>query len=758
MSVINNGGALIIYERGEIMLQTPINVEPSNGQVRNTNDHISINFTFQGDLLTFVQGEVVDMEYRGNPSSGTNQYVAWYNMPMNGHLSAIHNGQSVGYADYNGWMANWMVRGHNYKHRMRLFQHYPNGLNKAGEPMPDMYYARGKIYQNTENIQLAKNQTLIAPYLDNIKPPYYYQWTVDGVTHKILLGAIYMDIQYEQHMISDYNWNTGVVTFQKVNFKNTTLSDGSQMYTVREVDTIIDDNLSYDSLFQPENKQSYKMFTNYLETGWYDFKWRTAPVITTEIKPSAGDDDSAEDKRGVECGIACDGTYTQAENVGLKWYKYQLYAVDAYDYNNRQAYIRGNLVIHNNLIYKCISNISKNPNNFYNDDGVAFVDEHWNAISLDNNSTTLIDETDKIYSYDLNTNFPTHPFTFGYASKLTITTQDNDEVSQYYSIGRYNDNARYTIITNIVGDENPHILGWYEYNSDSNSYYLTPDTAVQSGKTYFYNQNANISNIKINNKYYLFNGNPTSITVDESIIHITWNATDKYIYDVFRREVYSDGSLEPFAIYIGNVIPNTNSTFFEIYDYSVANNATYQYEIVVKDNSNSAALYGRPFYTEYIRNINTKWDGWRIQAIFPQKDSNNRKYMKVGDEWAFISAIDSGDIVRNINSVLHVGTSSYAKTTRNHNKYESGSFTANLLSILCPDNDIIDNMEKVKTWMEFICGDNPFVLKSDKGDVWIVNIVNSPSRQYDETIEPIFTKIRYDWAESYDKNKCVFVK
>lgn len=67
-------------------------------------------------------------------------------------------------------------------------------------------------------------------------------------------------------------------------------------------------------------------------------------------------------------------------------------------------------------------------------------------------------------------------------------------------------------------------------------------------------------------------------------------------------------------------------------------------------------------------------------------------------------------------------------------------------------------MEKVKTWMEFICGDNPFVLKSDKGDVWVVNIVNSPSRQYDETIEPIFTKIRYDWAESYDKNKCVFVK
>ena len=57
--------------------------------------------------------------------------------------------------------------------------------------------------------------------------------------------------------------------------------------------------------------------------------------------------------------------------------------------------------------------------------------------------------------------------------------------------------------------------------------------------------------------------------------------------------------------------------------------------------------------------------------------------------------------------------------------------------------------------MEFISGDNPFILKSDKGDVWMINIVNSPSRSYDETIEPILTKIRYEWAEVQDVEKCI---
>jgi hypothetical protein len=64
--------ALNLYERGETMLQTPINVDPSNGQVKTVGSTMNINFTFQGDLLTFVQGEIADMEYYGNPSAGTN--------------------------------------------------------------------------------------------------------------------------------------------------------------------------------------------------------------------------------------------------------------------------------------------------------------------------------------------------------------------------------------------------------------------------------------------------------------------------------------------------------------------------------------------------------------------------------------------------------------------------------------------------------------------------------------------------------------
>jgi len=46
----------------------------------------------------------------------------------------------------------------------------------------------------------------------------------------------------------------------------------------------------------------------------------------------------------------------------------------------------------------------------------------------------------------------------------------------------------YTAIT-PVGTENPKSLGWYEYNSVTHVYYLTTDTTVQVGTTYYTRNN-----------------------------------------------------------------------------------------------------------------------------------------------------------------------------------------------------------------------------------------------------------------------------
>ena len=806
------------------MLQTPINVEPSNGQLRykGANDYVEKRFTFQGDLLTFVQGVVDDMEYNPN-SIGTTPsgFHILYNSPADGHMSAMHNGETFISYDPNHWMGNLMTAGHNYKHKFRLFQHYPQGMtisgrSVAGEPMADMYYARGNIYQKGVsaysnqkaykpgevasnsgytyacNTEITKNeeddynsdgssfntdhwtrvydyQTVIQPNLDNIKEPFYYEWDDESsIHHKILLGAIYMEVQYERHMVAAYDKTTGIVSFQKVTFVNRTIGEDEQAYTVREVDSITNDSLNTSSKFRLMYQSPYKMYVNYLETGWYDFKYRTRPNVTTEIKYTASNqpnsDDSADDLRGVKNGIACNGTYSQNEAVGLKWYQYNLYAIDGAEYDNTQAYNIGDLCTHGE-IYKCNTYITKAAGSTYNSDGVAFNSAHWTQVQA-SDCGELVENTDRIFSYDLNANFPAHPYDFSYVSELTIATQDDDTRATKDILNRFKnlERLRYTYVLpgSITGDEDPSAEHWYEYDSTTGTFFPTADTTVQSGKTYFKKYDAKIQDVEINNQPCTINDETKSITITDSVIKLKWYCSKDYGYNIFRREVYSDGTVSKKATYIGSrYTPSENHTqqgqmqTHTIYDFTAANNKTYRYEFVVKNAYIDATIVGKPYYVDYIYNVNTKWDGWNIMAVTPKYDEDARHYYTHGDNWTFISAIDSGDITRNINSVLHVGTASYATTSRNHNKYESGSFTANLLGLICPDNEIVDDINRVKAWMEFISGDNPFILKSDKGDVWMINIVNSPSRSYDETIEPILTKIRYEWAEVQDVEKCI---
>jgi hypothetical protein len=103
--------------------------------------------------------------------------------------------------------------------------------------------------------------------------------------------------------------------------------------------------------------------------------------------------------------------------------------------------------------------------------------------------------------------------------------------------------------------------------------------------------------------------------------------------------------------------------------------------------------------------------------------------------------------VSNIGRTVHVGTSTYPTIAGTNNKYQSGTFSANLLTLECQTETISDDIEKVRKWLDFITDDCLFILKSDKGDVWIVAISDNPSRSYDESIDNVLTKVSYSWTE-----------
>ena len=701
------------------MLQTPINVYPNNGEVMRANleDWFS-RFTFQGDLLTFVQGEV------RNPDAivgvDTDDYVL-YNMPKDGHLSAVHNGQTVGFTDHETRVI-WtrLIPGSNYQHKLRLFQHYPEGLPKAKTPLADIYYARGKIFDPADvEVTLQSNQTCIAPYLDNMHDPWYYTWTKNGTTHTILVGAIFMQIGHTTKMVSHYDRSTGVVSFQKVTYHEFIDDD----YTVLEVDTITDDTVpsTFTTIGQP-----YKLFTNYIETGWYDFKWRTEPVLTTTIVTQVNNNstyyDYTTDKSQpngfkVFNGIDFESMYQQAEAVGLKWYKYQIYQLTYDDieiFVANKTYHRGD-----HVLFKTIDTLGNNNYKVctclvdtYS--SVVPTNDDWKFIDLEE-AAILIEDMDRQYTYELRTTYPINPFLTRYVVRLTVATQDNDVAWLETGVVELPTN------TTDADDHEPY------YN------HLTiNDTSATIDST------SNVTKLG-----------------DSSIVKINWD-WNGFVTSVFRREVFEDGSIADEAVYIG--VKDESNYDAPVYDYSIGNKKNYRYELVSK--SSIATEYGKPIAIHYIHNVSADWDGWRILGAVPTEDysNNNRQGMYATEEWKFISDIDSGDITHNINPVQHVGTGKYAKTVRMNNKFESGSFTANLLTVECPDNEIKDDIERVKAWIKFISGEHPFLLKSEKGDVWTVDITQNPTRQYEETYNPIWTKVHYEWAECADTDKCVFMK
>ena len=690
------------------MLQTPIQVSPSNGKVLHVEDRVfETRFTFQGDMLTFVQGQVCDPDMvDGNIYKYRN-----YNMPKDGHLNHIYNGQTVAYSDWiDHWIADHLVPGSNPQHKFRLFQHYPDNLPDAKKPMADIYFGRGKIDDHTG---LESYQTKIAPYLSNIREPYYYSWTdEEEVEHRILCGAIFMEIGHEMHMIGAYNWYTGVVDFHKVTYHELVEED----YTVLEVASVSNDTTipaSYKTEGQP-----YKLFTNYLETGWYDFKWRHKPVTSTSIIKSVdnteGYHDYVTDKwqhNGFKTfnGIEYESTYSQAENIGLKWFQYEIYQLDedvgAFD--QYTEYEVGDLTIHSGKLYICIQNTTL---------GSIFDPSEW-ELADPTKYGRLIEQTDREYTYELRHTLPIDPYAHDYVVRLITCTQDDDVTTLDMATVKQEEN-----IPDADGHE-PLYLG-----------------------------------ININGKPVTIDNNNFSMTIsDSAVIKLNWEWDGYGFYtSVFRREIYPDGTLAPTATYIGT--KGGELQLDPICDYTASNNSNYRYELLTKSAVDSE--FGKPIAMHYIYNVNTKWDGWHIFKAMPTEDysNNNRQGMYVSEEWKFISDIDSGDITHNINPVQHVGTGNYSKTVRVNNKFESGSFSANLLTIECPDNEILDNIQRVKAWIKFISGENPFLLKSEKGDVWVVNITQNPTRQYEETYDPIWTKVHYEWAECANYEKCTFMQ
>jgi hypothetical protein len=334
---------------------------------------------------------------------------------------------------------------------------------------------------------------------------------------------------------------------------------------------------------------------------------------------------------------------------------------------------------------------------------------------------TLIGDSGEIYSYDLAYNFPQYVLGETLNVETTLTTYEKQQLT----------------VTKRITVDMP-----------------TQDSPIISHTVTVDKENQNVV---------------LGLVGQSSVVHFDTDG-----YNIFRRRTG-----EYLWERLGFV---PIDTVMQYIDYTAGNNQEYDYLISRTIKEATTYVPANNYKPYLIPHVKTEWDGWTITAITPYTDYIKKyardvaalgKYTQnlnkektrtnpdinplsfvfakepyiVGETWHFISDIDSGDISHNLGLNVHVGTSAFPTVTRTNNVYQSGTFRTRILSLECPSGEIYDDIEKVDRWNKFITGDNAFILRSDKGDVWIVAISDSPSRSYDETFNPILTSVSYSWVE-----------
>lgn len=185
------------------------------------------------------------------------------------------------------------------------------------------------------------------------------------------------------------------------------------------------------------------------------------------------------------------------------------------------------------------------------------------------------------------------------------------------------------------------------------------------------------------------------------------------------------------------------------YDYTASTKGNYKYTVLGFESSNTT--YG--VIGSYVPNavmekeININLGGYYIMDLNPNQNYRGYEYYTVGDVWHFVGDINDTTITQNRDTVLHVSAAQYPVTSNTDANYMSGTLSAMIGYVNCETKEYVDNITLVNAWRKFITQDKIYLLKSQKGDVWVVNIVDNPETTYQENYYRIPTTFSFSWAE-----------
>lgn len=209
-----------------------------------------------------------------------------------------------------------------------------------------------------------------------------------------------------------------------------------------------------------------------------------------------------------------------------------------------------------------------------------------------------------------------------------------------------------------------------------------------------------------------------------------------------------------FQYYRENVRTGETVILDEDYDFFVPTKGTFKYYAVPRILVGNAETEQDDLMTYLkgigVAEITTNMTGYTITELQLMPDSyqrGTRLRYKVGDQWKFVGEISDTTVTQNTDKYLHVGYGTYPSLTTTKTNYMTGTLTAMSGYVNCTTHKYVDNIDLIRAWREFITRPTIYMLKSQKGDVWIINVTDNPTTTYEEMQREIPTTFSFNWAE-----------
>ena len=244
------------------------------------------------------------------------------------------------------------------------------------------------------------------------------------------------------------------------------------------------------------------------------------------------------------------------------------------------------------------------------------------------------------------------------------------------------------------------------------------------------------------------------------------------ITDENKFYIYRKTPFQTYYNYLGELQGNS----FTFSDYNIVNNEFYHYLATIEKKQEDGTLQ----YTSY-ENLDesdnpeyaqAKWDKFSLcDVIF---DSDKEVYYVTGNIWLLNCNIQSNEITQNTSVTTWETLGKYNKISIGQENFDSGTLNCLLGEIkeyivqtdkgdtikkfgyterININNKYSTEKEKEISWKNFISNNNLKLLKDNKGNKWIIQILQDSTRTIDYNVIGKLTTINIQWEEVEDSNK-----